>query len=151
MRVHMCGHATCRAMIPITTRYCSEHARDDGYKRNKQQANKVYDTTKRDAERTKFYHSKKWKQLRDYAYRRDYGQCAITHRFDQTIIVDHVVPVKVDASKAFDADNLWLLSLPVHNEKTRIENRILLKKNGHNILKHLDKTWWEKELKKKRY
>lgn len=134
-------------MIPINQRYCDEHKADDGYIRNTAVSNKLYDEFKRDTKRTSFYQSKQWERMREYVFNRDFGQCAITGRIDKTIIVDHIIPLKVDESKALDENNLWLLSLPIHNEKTRIEQRILAKQNGINMIKHLNKDWWIKQRK----
>lgn len=146
-KVHECTYRLCHTLIPINNRYCNQHSyldKDRAKYRNKQY-NKYY----RNQEANSFYQSKAWKQMRKHV--------VITHNYtsqvsgrilsDKDIIVDHIIPRRVDKTKELLTDNLWLLSRQEHNIKTHIEDKILAKPNGKNIITHLDITWWIKAIR----
>lgn len=141
-KVHECTYRLCHVLIPINDRYCTKHdyLENDRAKYRNKYYNKYY----RNQEANAFYQSKQWKQLRKHI--------VITHNYtsqvsgrilpDKDIIVDHIIPRRVDKTKELLSDNLWLLSRKEHNIKTHIEDKILAKPNGDNIITHLDKDWW---------
>lgn len=146
-KVHECTYRLCHTLIPIGDRYCNKHSylENDRAKYRNKQYNKYY----RNQEANTFYQSKAWKQMRKHV--------VITHNYtsqvsgrilaDKDIIVDHIIPRRVDKTKELVTDNLWILSRKEHNIKTHIEDKILAKPNGKNIITHLDITWWIKAIR----
>lgn len=147
MRMHECRKNTCHNLIAMNKNYCEQHQKLEQELIKKR--NKDYNANRRDKEANSFYHSKAWQLKRKQAVLRNnyISEVSNTILNDKDIIVDHIVPRRVDKDKELDINNLWLLSRREHNIKTRIEDRILAKPNGVNIIRHLDKAWWIKNIK----
>lgn len=146
-KVHECTYRLCHELIPINDRYCDKHSylENDRAKYRNKQYNKYY----RNQEANTFYQSKDWKQMRYHVVIQHNYTSQVSNRIlpDKDIIVDHIVPRRIDRTKQLSSDNLWLLSREEHNIKTHIEDRILSKPNGKNIITRLDKAWWIKSIK----
>lgn len=164
---HECGEPLCHVIIPINERYCQKHqkqhdaewqAKKDDYRRSKlgqvirAQKAKQYDTTERDPQAVKFYHSKQWERVRDAVYARDGATCQVCGNIVQNRkIVDHIIPRRLcSAQEALGSSNLWTLCSRCHYRKTKIEQIISAQPNGDNKLKHLDRAWWTKVLREKK-
>lgn len=155
-KVHYCGHKFCRNIVPLDQRYCPEHLEDgkryaNVSRQQKLADNKRYDLFQRDAKANSFYHSSQWTQLRNYIVAKDMNTCAVCGNvIDDTKIVDHIVPLRVDSNLKLNKDNLWVLCKHDHNLKTKLEEQILTKPNGTNIIKHMSKENWIKYIKERR-
>lgn len=166
-QVHECGEPLCHKIIPINQRYCPQHqaqheaawqAKKNSYRRSKLgqaikgQRARTYDQTERDPEATAFYHSSRWKKVRDYVYARDMATDQVMGEvLGDRKVVDHIIPLRLcTAKQALDSNNLWVLSYRTHYRKTKLEQIISQQPNGDSKLKHLDRAWWEKVLKEKK-
>ena len=154
-KVHMCQHTRCHTMIPFKQRYCDTHAplhRQYVPVSRKQllMYQKQYNRAQRDQQANSFYHDSRWMQLRNYVFNRDYATCAACGRTSNTLIADHIIPLRVDKNKALDASNIWLLCRSCHPKKTEIEEQILKKPNGLNIIKHISKANWIKYINERK-
>lgn len=70
-----------------------------------------------------FYHSRAWKNIREFVYRRDKGlcqRCKRHNKFQPGKIVHHLIPLTPenidDPTIALDADNLELVCKRCHEE-----------------------------------
>lgn len=145
MKVHVCDERGCRAIIPLTQRYCDKH-KPLHYKyskvshQDKLRYNRQYNANQRDQAANSFYHSKQWRHVRDYVSNRDMyidGASNMTIN-DKQLIVDHIVPLRL-CQDPLDTANLWCLSRHNHNIKTKMEQNM-----SDNQLKHVGKKWWIK-------
>lgn len=165
--VHICGEPLCHQVIPISQRYCPVHqaqheaawqAKKYAYRKSKLgqsiKANKAkqYDQTERDPEAVAFYHSSRWKKVRDYVFARDMATDQVTGEvLGDRKVVDHIIPLRLCTTKqALDSNNLWVLSYRTHYRKTKLEQVISAKPNGDNMLRHLSRAWWMKILREER-
>lgn len=142
MRVHECAYRTCNELIPTDKRYCDRHKQYE--QEQVKDRNKRYNKMYRDKQRNAFYQSKQWQRVRNYVINRDCYTCqvcgsAVTDRK----IVDHIIPLRVDKTRALDTSNLWSLCDRCHNRKTIKEEQILHSANGLNKLKHISKERWK--------
>ncbi len=55
------------------------------------------------------YDSEKWKQLRYPVFKKFGFKCLACNATNTELHIDHIVPISVDRSKAFDMDNLQVL------------------------------------------
>lgn len=165
--VHECGWNLCHRIIPIGQRYCLVHqakkeaewqAKKASYRRSKlatavkAQRAKEYDQTERDPVAKAFYHSSRWKKVRDAVYARDMATDQVTGEvLGDRKVVDHIIPLRLcTAKQALDSNNLWVLSYQTHYRKTKLEQIISQQPHGDTKLKHLDRQWWTKILKEKK-
>lgn len=115
---------------------------------NKQQINdserqQFYNQHKRDKQASQFYNSNRWRKTSSLVCARD-NMCSGRTGLvldDHDFAVDHIVRRDL-CNDPYDLSNLWLLSRRDHDRKTRIEEAILKKPNGVNILKHMTKQRW---------
>lgn len=165
--VHECGEPLCHAIIPSSKRYCPQHqaqheaawqAKKNSYRRSKlaqaikEQRARTYDQTIRDPVARAFYHSSRWKKVRDYVFARDMATDQITGQvLGDRKVVDHIIPLRLcTAKQALDSNNLWVLSYKTHYRKTKLEQIISQQPHGDTKLKHLDRTFWTKVLREER-
>lgn len=116
MLMKMCPK--CGKAIQLSEKYC-ENCRPV-LKQNNSERNKEYDAYKRDKQADKFYHSKKWKNIRDYVLMREGGFCQDCLKNNRRTIatdVHHIIPVKQDWSKRLDIDNLVSLCEKCHKRR----------------------------------
>ncbi|KDS83821.1 DNA primase [Lacticaseibacillus rhamnosus 51B] len=166
-QVHECGEPLCHKIIPINQRYCPQHqaqheaawqAKKNSYRRSKLgqaikgQRARTYDQTERDPEATAFYHSSRWKKVRDYVYARDMATDQVTGEvLGDRKVVDHIIPLRLCNDKqALDSNNLWVLSYRTHYKKTVLEKSIAKQPNGDTKLRHLNREWYTKVLREKK-
>lgn len=109
-----CGKINCREFIEdVSQSFCDEHKgeTDRAYNEFRNTYNKEYVT---------FYSSKKWRDKRKQALRRDEYICRrCKEEFDLITIaeeVHHIVPTKVDWNKRLELDNLMSLCKPCHQQ-----------------------------------
>ena len=118
---HLCSHAGCRAVIPLSERYCSKHQKDipvRHYATTKQRA-------KYEAREINFYHSKQWQHL-SKNWRLTHAicaQCEREGRITEARLVDHIQPIrtKYGWEHRLDPDNLQSLCYQCHADKTTRE------------------------------
>ncbi|AQL56425.1 HNH endonuclease [Abyssicoccus albus] len=117
-----CNHSSCRTLIPFDEQYCEKHIH------LKQESNQKYDfiRNREDREYRKIYQSGRWKKLRHQALVRDgfmCQKCLDIGIYNRAEVVDHIIELKDDISRAFDMDNLQSLCVKHHNEKTLEEKK----------------------------
>ena len=110
-------------MPSIRKKICSMHGVYEGNKCPECKAlqSKQYDKTIRNKEASKFYHSSRWKKVREKVMKRDGGICQKCGEHRGTMIVDHIKELR-DGGNALNADNLEVLCQSCHNTKTAEEN-----------------------------
>lgn len=146
MRMRECNYPTCHELIAPDKRYCDKHKEYE--QSQSKQRNKRYNAMYRDKERNTFYQSKQWQKVRNYVINRDYYMCQCCgSAVNDKKIVDHIVPLRIDKTKALSTDNLWSLCDKCHNRKTILEEQILHSSNGVNKIKHLSKNRWIQYIK----
>lgn len=99
--------------------YCEAHENMKPAAHNDR--HKLYNQYDRSAEDTAFYSSKEWRQLRPMAIARDNGlcvHCLANKRVIPFKEIDHIIPLRVDRSKALQLDNLQCLCKQCHTRKT---------------------------------
>ena len=122
-----CNKVGCHELIPFDQSYCDHHL-DFG----KRESNKAYDfiRNRKDKQYRRIYQSSRWQHLRRQVLLRDGFLCQNCQRngvIKTGDVVDHIVELKDDMSKAFDMDNLETLCHKCHNHKTYITKQ----KRGH--------------------
>jgi len=79
-------------------------------------------TEKHKSENYDFYNSRAWRKLRKWHIEREPHCRWCTEEgkvnYKDRVIIDHIIELKEDMSKALDSDNLMTLCLPHHNQKT---------------------------------
>ena len=70
------------------------------------------------------YGSFRWRCLRQFIIKRDERKCRKCGRLAGRPEVHHVIPIRDDARKAWDPDNLEVLCRGCHIEETRKQNLI---------------------------
>lgn len=149
MRLHYCGHQSCRKRLPLNIRYCDEH-KADGKQANefaRQQYFRNYNSNVRDQVANDFYHSAQWSKTRDYVVARDMNVCQVCgSSIESRVVVDHVHPLKFSSDEKLDSNNLWCLCYRCHEVKSMIERQTLSSPNGDNKLRHMSKDWYEKQI-----
>lgn len=154
-RVHVCNEHGCRKVVPLNHRYCEEHYKEHQpyqgvTKRERKRYYKEYNANDRDQQANDFYHSKRWTTVRNYVVNRDMYSSAVTGRAlgNHDLIVDHIARRDL-CTDPLDTSNLWCLSHSEHAIKTKIEQDILSKPNGKNIIKHMTRDRWVKYIKER--
>lgn len=102
------------------SRYCEEHTQEHAVQ------TKQYDRFARDERTVRFYSSTAWKRLRETVKIRANGLCSMClddKRIVVGVIVDHIIPVKVNWRLRLVEDNLQLLCRSCHNKKTAEESK----------------------------
>lgn len=115
-----CNHPTCRQLIPFDTQYCSKHTH------MKREKHKAYDEY-RQREETKYrnvYNSARWRNLRKQIMLRDdyvCQNCLSNDQYTPAEVVHHIIEVKDNIDKAYDADNLVSWCNACHNKHHKAE------------------------------
>ncbi|WEV36226.1 HNH endonuclease signature motif containing protein [Lactobacillus sp. ESL0677] len=147
MQLKRCRYATCNNLIPKSgIPYCKLHAylyhpykfkckHRAGYYRQ-------YNRLKRDPIANQFYHSKEWRQLSDRLRKQSFYTCQVCGRTkdgSSMLVVDHIIPLKVQPSLRLTRSNLWVLCKECHYWKTKLEQKIY----SDSIVANLDisKRW----------
>lgn len=168
MRLKHCNWRGCTRLVKPNVDFCDEHkqadlARKQAYIEQRDKAKSTvkgkqlanahmahYNHTTRDPQANAFYHTKQWRNVRDYVYARDMGMCQVCgNAVTDRKIVDHIHPLKVAPNEKLDKANLWVLCYRCHNIKTQLEESIKASPNGNNKLKHISRDWWQKAIKEK--
>lgn len=153
MKLKKCRYPTCSKLIPYDQEipYCSDHRKYyhqrtvNKYRKTNYQE---YNRTKRDKEANAFYHSKEWKRLSERLRRQSLWTCQCCNRTrdgKSFLVVDHIIPLKVDQNRRLDPQNLWVLCKECHFWKTKLEQKIY----GESIVMNLDtsKKWTREKIK----
>lgn len=153
MKLKKCRYPTCNNLIPLDQEnpFCSKHGKN-WHKRSfnlyRKTDYKSYNKFKRDKKANAFYHSAPWRALSADLRRQSIWTCAVCGRTkDQksNLVVDHIIPLKVEPSLALDRKNLWVLCKQCHFWKTKLEQQIY----GDSLISNLDtsKAWPRKRIK----
>ena len=165
MRVHRCNWIGCMELVPQGSKFCPLHQDANDKQRQryqaelskslagtrrerhlKRQAQAKYDAEVRDTDAIAFYHSKRWVKLSRYVKVKASYTSAISGQVlnDNDCQVDHIVMRSLlPKEQWYDQDNLWLISRHEHSIKTAIEAK-MIRDGKSNVLKHLNKSWWNK-------
>ena len=108
------AYKRCKCGATIQRQY---KACDTCSKAQSSQYNREYNKDYRNQEANKFYHSKEWVAVRKIVLSRN-PFCVVPDCNHPAKVVDHIVPIAVDRSKALDLDNLQGLCSYHHNNKT---------------------------------
>lgn len=150
MQLKPCRYPTCTNLIPRdqVNPFCSEHKQYWHQPRHNAYAKtdyKLYNKFKRDQRANKFYHSRAWKNLSRQLRRKAIWTCAVCGRTKEGasfLVVDHIVPLKVDPKDKLNPNNLWVLCKECHFWKTRLEQKVY----GASLISNLDASKrWPKE------
>ncbi|QBX93945.1 HNH endonuclease [Lactiplantibacillus plantarum] len=152
MRMKLCKRLGCKAMIPYdqTNPYCEKHRQDyHEYQRPSRSVDqRHYNLTRRDQEANQFYHTRAWRQLSLLVKRQAMMTCECCGHTALTkgkLLVDHVVPRRIDKRCQLDRDNLWVLCYSCHYWKTQLETQIYLDGEA-NFIANLDTaTRWNQD------
>ena len=89
----------------------------------KQKATREYNAARPD--RHKFYHTKRWKNLRDYVMARSplCAECLKHGIITAGQLVDHIIPI-ADGGAEMDINNLQVLCAACHNRKHAGEGEV---------------------------
>lgn len=128
MPLKSCARHGCQELVPLGTRLCAVHAREE------QSGGAVRRDRSARAETSRaLYRTKRWHRLRELVLRRAGGCCerpgcnaTLTRgrKGPKAAMVDHIWPHRGDHALFFDVDNLWALCRPCHDTwKARIEHR----------------------------
>lgn len=77
---------------------------------------------KHDRQFVSFYNSKQWRNTsKRILLQYDYvcAECG-----GEAVLVDHIIPIRIDWNKRFDEDNCQPLCKECHNKKTILENKV---------------------------
>lgn len=112
-----CYHSSCRTLIPFDETYCDKHnhLKREKHKRYNQVRNRE------DHHLMRIYKSARWLNIRKQVLLRDdylCVQCLQNNIAKPADVVDHIVELRDDISKAYDMDNLQSLCHACHNAKT---------------------------------
>lgn len=114
MPKHPCPHPGCGALVEYDSTYCTAHR--EARATHRREVARRYDGKRTEA---KFYHSARWKGLRDW-FLTQHPLCEVClreGRVEPAKIVDHIVEIK-DGGARYDTDNLQALCDACHNKKT---------------------------------
>ncbi|MCH3989866.1 MAG: HNH endonuclease [Lactobacillus sp.] len=147
MQLKQCRYPTCTKLVSRSQAnpFCKDHAqywqppKSSPYRKTDY---KMYNRFKRDKQADAFYHSKQWKRLSEKLRRKSIWTCQCCGRTRDRVsflVVDHIVPLKVDPSRRLDEKNLWVLCKQCHFWKTQLETQIY----GASRISNLDasKSW----------
>jgi len=157
-----CNWGGCNKIVPKDQSFCDRHeamneqrkadykaslnhqSQTDTGKQVRRDHQAYYNHVRRDPEANAFYHTKQWKNVRDYVYSRDMATCQVCgNAVTDRKIVDHIHPLKISSKERLSQDNLWTLCYRCHSIKTNLEMKIADKDNGNMILKHAKREWWQ--------
>jgi len=115
-----CNAIRCYQLIPFDQQYCGKHTHLEREK------DRRYDEVRNreDREYRKIYQSTRWRKLRKQILLRDdylCQNCLNNGIYKHADVVDHIVELRDDITKAFDINNLQSLCHSCHNEKTILE------------------------------
>ena len=116
-----CNAVACHNLVPYDVAYCAKHKdqANDGVRNS----NKLYDRN-RNKKFRKIYESTRWRKLRLQMLLRDGYLCQECRRqglYTVANVVDHIIELRDDMSKAYDINNLESLCHACHNAKTKTE------------------------------
>ncbi|WP_057770746.1 hypothetical protein [Lactobacillus selangorensis] len=137
-RARRCRYPNCHGIAMLPDHYCARHIeheaeylakREQWHARRSAIKTKHYNDTARQAteqkaEQNAYYHSREWKQLREFVLQRDsyIDQYAkLVGIIQPGKLVDHIVPIEFDSSLRDDPDNLITTSYQFHYKKTKWE------------------------------
>ena len=154
MQLRTCRYPTCNNLIPINqvNPFCKEHVsyyKERHYNPYHKTDYKRYNRYKRDTKANAFYHSREWTQLARSIKQEQFFTCQCCGRTKDGksyLVVDHIIPLKVDKSRRLSRSNLWLLCKQCHYWKTKLEQEIY----GASLIDNLDtsKKWPLEKIKK---
>lgn len=153
MQLKRCRYTTCNNLIPNSgIPYCKQHAylyHPYQFKRKHRTGYfKQYNKFKRDPIANQFYHTKEWKHLSASLRKQAFNTCAVCGRTKDgsaQLVVDHIIPFKIEPRLKLNRDNLWVLCKECHFWKTKLEQKIY----GDSIVENLDvsKRWSVSKIK----
>ena len=120
--VKQCNHPACRNLIPFDVDYCAQHTHMRREKHHRYDAARE----REDKKYRSVYHSSRWRKLRKQILLRDDYMCQYCLNkglYKQADVVDHIIEVKDDITKAYDPENMQSLCHACHNKKTIEEKR----------------------------
>ncbi|MBS0941684.1 HNH endonuclease [Leuconostoc mesenteroides] len=158
-RVKICRKPDCHNTIPYVqdNPYCEIHKAmyrpkpefkpKSSYERKRQQHE--YNANKRDKEANEFYHNKTWKHLSAGLKQQAMFTCECCGRTSTTkgyLVVDHIIPRKIDKRKQLDKDNLWVICKRCHWYKGMLEDDVY---TDGLFLENIDtsKSWGKGEVR----
>ena len=152
MQLKKCRYPTCNQLIPFDQKnpFCKKHGKNWHQRQfNYQKTNyKNYNKYQRDPVANAFYHSAPWRRLSADLRRKSMWTCECCgHTYDAKsfLVVDHIIPFKVEPRLKLDRKNLWVLCKKCHFWKTKLEQQIY----GTSLIANLDtsKAWPRKKIK----
>lgn len=152
MQLKKCRYPTCANLIALTQSnpFCKTHA-NLYKKRERKFARKTnyieYNKHRRDKKANAFYHSTSWRRLSADLRRQSLWTCQCcgkTYDAKSFLVVDHIIPLKVNPNLKLDRKNLWVLCKKCHFWKTKLEQQIY----GSSLIANLDtsKAWPRKKI-----
>src|SRR5699024_6920722 len=125
-----CNHPACRNLIPFDVDYCAQHTHMRREKHHR------YDTVRNreDKQYRDIYHSTRWRKLRKQILLRDDYMCQYFLNkglYKQADVVDHIIEVKDEITKAYEPENMQSLCHDCHNKKTIEEKRRTTERAKH--------------------
>lgn len=157
MQLKHCRYPTCTTLIPRgqANPYCTKHAhlykpwKPTIYQHNRKQSYKQYNLTKRDKVANAFYHSRQWVAMSRHMRQQAYFTCTCCGRTRDEknfLVVDHIIPLKVNWRERLVPSNLWVLCKECHYWKTQLEQQIY----GDSVIENLDtsKRWTKSKIQK---
>ena len=151
MQLKKCRYPTCNQLIPFDQKnpFCKKHGKNWHQRQfNYQKTNyKNYNKYQRDPVANAFYHSARWRRLSADLRRQSMWTCECCgHTYDAKsfLVVDHIIPFKVEPRLKLDRKNLWVLCKKCHFWKTKLEQQIY----GTSLIANLDtsKAWPRKKI-----
>ena len=151
MQLKKCRYPTCNQLIPIdqSNPFCKKHGQKWQHKQFKfvKTDYKKYNKIRRDPKANAFYHSAPWRRLSADLRRQSMWTCNCcgrTYDGKSFLVVDHIIPFKVEPKLKLDRKNLWVLCKKCHFWKTKLEQQIY----GASLIANLDtsKAWPRKKI-----
>lgn len=152
MQLKKCRYPTCNQLIPFDQKnpFCKKHGKNWHQRQfNYQKTNyKSYNKYRRDPQANAFYHSAPWRRLSADLRRQSMWTCECCgHTYDARsfLVVDHIIPFKVEPRLKLDRKNLWVLCKKCHFWKTKLEQQIY----SASLIANLDtsKAWPREKIK----
>ena len=154
MQLKKCRYPTCNQLISIdqANPFCKVHGKN-WHKRNFNFYRKTnyqdYNKHKRDPKANAFYHSAPWRRLSADLRRQSIWTCQCcgrTYDGKSFLVVDHIIPLKVEPKLKLDRKNLWVLCKKCHFWKTKLQQQIY----GSSLIANLDtsKAWPREKIQK---
>lgn len=152
IQLKQCRYPTCNELIPFDQKnpFCKKHGKNWHQRQfNYQKTNyKSYNKYRRDPQANAFYHSAPWRRLSADLRRQSMWTCECCgHTYDARsfLVVDHIIPFKVEPRLKLDRKNLWVLCKKCHFWKTKLEQQIY----SASLIANLDtsKAWPREKIK----